>query len=172
MRICKWLPQLMLYEDYDGWTDYQNEIYQIFRQDFIDTFPEFQGKRVKIRYQPIEYGREEAFYHITCQDYYKNGERVPDLRRCERIKWVRRFIENYQCNMEQCVECSGIKTWEESYGNNKRVHILFEEERYMVVVERRAQYSLLITAFYFEEDHSLRKKLKKYNIYKAESALH
>lgn len=171
MRICNWLPKLVLYNDYAGWENYQDVIYQIFRHDFIDTFPEFEGKRVKIRFYPIEFGKEEAFYHVTCQDYEKDGERVPDFRRCERIKWVRKFIENYQCNLEECVDCSGIKMWEEPYGNNKRVHILFEEERYMVVVERRDRYCLLITAFYFEKDHSLQKKLKKYNLYKAESAL-
>ncbi len=41
----------------------------------------------------------------------------------------------------------------------------------MVVVECRERYCLLITAFYFEKDHSLQNKIRKYNIYKAESAL-
>lgn len=52
---------------------------------------------------------------------------------------------------------------------NPRVHILLEEERYMVVVECRKDYCLLITAFYFEHDHSLNKKLKKYDEYKTSS---
>lgn len=43
-----------------------------------------------------------------------------------------------------------------------RVHILLEEEKYIVVVEPRATYCLLITAFYFEHDHALEKKLKHY----------
>lgn len=32
----------------------------------------------------------------------------------------------------------------------------------MVVVAERDRYCLLITAFYFDHEHSLRKKLKKY----------
>lgn len=93
---------------------------------------------------------------------------MPDFRRCERIRWVRKFIENYKCNLAECKECDGIKVWEEDYHGNPRVHILLEEERYMVVVEKREKYCLLITAFYFEQDHKLRKKLKKYQKYKEE----
>ena len=79
---CKWLPELMLYEDYESWGEYQDAIYGVFCDDFKKSYPIYDGKRVKIRYQPIEYNREEGFYHVTCQDYQKDGERVPDLRRC------------------------------------------------------------------------------------------
>lgn len=167
---CKWLPILMLFEDYDSWDSYQDALYKVFCYDFKETYPVFEEKRVNYRRHPIEYDREEAFYHITCQDYLKDGERVPDFRRCERVRWVKKFIENYNCNLEDCVECSGIKTWEEDYKGNSRVHILLEEERYMVVIERRKEYCLLVTAFYFEQDHSLRKKIKKYEAYKAKNA--
>ena len=47
--------------------------------------------------------------------------------------------------------------------------MLFEEERYIVVLERRENYVLLITAFYIEQDHTLEKKVKEYHQYKAES---
>lgn len=164
---CKWLPDLMLYENYESWNDYQEALYQIFCNDFKESKPMFEEKLVQIRYQPIEYGKEEAFYHITCQDYLKDGERVPDLRRCERIKWVRKFIENYKCNLDECEECQGIKVWEEPYKANSRVHIMLEEERYLVVVEKRERYCPLITAFYLEHEHSLQKKLKKYEQFKS-----
>lgn len=162
---CKWLPELMLYENYDSWNDYQEALYRVFCEDFKDSAPIFENKVVKVRYQPIEYGKEEAFFHITCQDYAKEGERVPDFRRCERIRWVRKFIENYKCNLEECEHCEGVKVWEEPYKSNSRVHILLQEERFMVVVERREKYCLLITGFYFEHDHALEKKLKKYEQY-------
>ena len=47
-----------------------------------------------------------------------------------------------------------------------------KELRFMVVVAERDKYCLLITAFYLEHDHSLRKKLKKYAQYKAKNASH
>lgn len=163
-----WLPALEYFDDYgNSWTEYQNALYSIFKHDFIDTHPVYDGKRVNIRKHPVEFGKEEAFFHTTCQDYKKNNKRFPDLRRCERIRWIRAFIEN-QCNPRMCNDCDGIKIWREPYHNTKRVHILLEEERYMVVIEPRESYCLLITAFYFEHDHSLRKQLKHYEQYKSE----
>ena len=160
-----WIPKQEPYEGYETWKDYEDLLYSIFKCDFIEDHPEFEGKRVAIRKEPIEYGKEEAFFHVTCQDYLKDGERVPDLRRCERIRWVRAFIENYGCDPSLCPECDGVKVWSEPYKSTSRVHMLLEEERYMVVIERRGSYCLLITAFYFDQDHKLKKKLKHYDIY-------
>ncbi|WP_128426323.1 hypothetical protein [Gudongella oleilytica] len=163
-----WLPNLEFFEDYNSeWAAYQNALYTIFKKDFIDSRPSFKGIRVSIRKHPVEYGKEEAFFHVTCQDYNGDGERAPDFRRCERIRWVKSFIEEHNCDSSACAECDGIKLWEEPAprGSYKRVHLLLEEERYMVVVEPRDSYCLLITAFYFEQDHSLRKKLQHYAEY-------
>ena len=41
-----------------------------------------------------------------------------------------------------------------------------EEEKYMVVLEKRDTYYLLITSFYFDYEHSLEKQLKHYEKYK------
>lgn len=161
-----WLPQLEYYSNYESWDDYQNVLYATFKKDFINSHPSFRGQQVNIRRHPIEYGKEEAFFHVTCQDYLKDGERVPDFRRCERIKWVRAFIEHYNCDPNLCVDCEGVKIWEEPCHGKNRVHILLEEERYMVVVEPRESYCLLITAFYFDHDHAMEKKLRHYEQYR------
>lgn len=162
-----WIPKQELFDDYDNdWKRYEAALYDIFKCDFIDSHPSFEGKQVNIRKHPMEYDKEEAFFHVTCQDYLKDGERVPDFRRCERIRWVKAFIENYNCDSSKCSECDGIRVWSEPYKSNSRVHILLEEERYMVVVERRDSYCLLVTAFYFDKDHTLEKKLKHYEKYK------
>ena len=162
-----WLPSLTPFNDYgENWELYQEAIYAIFKHDFLDSKPIFEGKVVNIRKHPMEYGKEEAFFHITCCDYLKDGERVPDLRRCERISWVRSFIEEYQCDPAQCDSCDGIKIWREPYKTTFRVHLLFEEERYVIILEPREKYVLLITAFYIEYDHSLQKQLRNYIRYK------
>lgn len=162
-----WLPKQEPFDDYDNdWKKYESALYDIFKNDFIDSHPSFEGKQVNIRKHPMEYDKEEAFFHVTCQDYLKDGERVPDFRRCERIRWVKAFIENYNCDASLCPECDGAKVWSEPYKSTSRVHILLEEEKYMVVVERRDSYCLLVTAFYFDKDHTLEKKLKHYKKYK------
>lgn len=172
-QLC-WLPCLEFFEDYENdWNRYQDVLYDIFKKDFIDSKPYFEGKQVNIRKHPLEFGKEEAFFHVTCQDYLKSGNRVPDFRRCERIRWVRSFIENYNCDPSQCTTCEGVKFWVEPApkGTYQRVHLLLEEERYMVVVERRENYCLLITSFYFEKDHSLRKKLQHYQKYSSNQTI-
>jgi len=167
-EVC-WLPELINFSDYNGdWQKYENVIYSIFKTDFIDTAPVFQKSQVNIRRHPMVGDKEEAFIHITHQDYNKDGERLPDMRRCERIRWVRSFIENYNCDATKCSDCDGIKIWENDAqrGTDKRIHLLLEEERYIVVLERREKYCLLITSFYIQYDHELRKKLKHYDDYK------
>lgn len=164
---CKWLPELMVCENWAEFSSYEENIYQVFSHDFIETHPEFEHKPVKIRWHPIVDGREQAFFHVTSKEYTSDTERCPDPKRCERIRWIRAFIENYDCDPNQCdVYCSGIKVWDEPYKMYTRVYILSEEEKYMVIVERRGTYNLLITAYYLDYPHALEKQLKKYRNYK------
>jgi hypothetical protein len=164
-----WLPCIEEFNDYGGnWKNYEDILYSIFKNDFIDSRPTFEGKHVKIRSHPMEGGKEQTFVHITTsKDDKKDGKRIPDMRRCERMRWVRAFIENYNCDPSKCTDCDGVKIWEEDVnsGSVKRVHLLLEEERFIVVLERRDTYFFLITAFYFEHDHWLRKKVQKYKNY-------
>ena len=160
-----WLPELFACDDLSQWEQYENEVYPIFERDFVTSAPTFNGKQVRIRRHPIEDGREGTFWHVTCCDYGKDGNRSPDPRRCERIEWIRSFIENYNCKESCCAECDGLYVWSTQYRrtNSPRFKILFEEERYVVIIEERSDYCLLITAYYLDADHSLRKLLKEYD---------
>lgn len=161
---CNQLPALVLCENWANFNAYDEILYKIFKQDFIDTQPLYEGKKVVIRKHPLVEGKEQTFFHITSKDYKENEERCPDPRRCERIKWIKKFIENNFC-LDDCEECEGIKVWEESYKKNQRIYLLLEEEKYLVILERRETYCLLITAYYLDYTHSLEKVLKKYNAY-------
>lgn len=159
-----WIPELFPCSDLSKWEEYENEAYRIFKADFIDSHPSFMEKKVQIRRHPIEYEKEEAFWHVTCCDFNKTKDRTPDLRRCERIRWVRAFIENHLCNKLECPECEGVLVWGTIYPKSKkpRYKILLEEERYVVIVEERDNYCLLITAYYIEHDSMLRKLRNEY----------
>lgn len=161
-----WVPNLEYYDDYNSWNEYEDALYAIFQHDFLDSYPQFENTRVNVRHYPIEYGKEDAFFHTTCKDYRGQGERDPDFRRCERIRWIRAFIENYNCDASLCEECDGVKVWREPFKSRTRVHILLEEERYVVILEEREKYFLLITAFYLDYDNALQKQLKHYEQYK------
>lgn len=166
-RTCEHLPDLELFNGED-WVEYQERLYDIFKNDFLITQLKIDEKPLVIRKHPIEYGKEEAFFHVTCQDYLHNGERRPDIRRCERIRWVRKCVENYINDESSCNSCNDMKVWEKPYKMYSRIHILFECERYLVVIERRQSYFLLITAFYFEREHEFQKRIKEYYKFKQE----
>lgn len=163
---CKWLPELMPCPDWNDFASYEEVIYSFFRHDFIESHPLFEEKPVKIRRHPLENNREQTFFHVTSSEYVPGQTRMPDGKRCERIKWIRAFIENYGCDPKLCDDCDGIKVWEEPYKSNQRVYLLFEEENYVVIIERREQYALLITAYYLDYTHTADKLLRKYQTYR------
>ncbi len=53
----------------------------------------YEGKPVWF-FPEMEDAREVIFWHLTSGRDEETGERVPDLRRCERLPWVRAMIEN------------------------------------------------------------------------------
>ena len=161
-----WLPPLNPFDFDSNYKIYESSLYKKYREDFIESHPYFENKIVKVRFLPIIDGYEESFIHFTCKNYENVEDREPDFKRCERLHWIRKVIENYLCK-EKCNEaCDGIKIWEEPYKMYSRVHFLFEEERYLVIIEKRKDYNLLITAYYLEYDNALEKQMKHYNQYK------
>ena len=72
-EIC-WLPELEYLVQYENiWSIYESALYSIFKSDFIDSYPLYKNTRVNVKHYPIEYGKEEAFFHTTCKDYTGNG---------------------------------------------------------------------------------------------------
>lgn len=90
-----WLPGLVLLEDYEGnWERYIEDIYMFFRQDFIENQVIFNNQPVKMKRYPLLNGKEATFWHITSEGKEEDS-RLPELRRCERIRWPRPIIEHF-----------------------------------------------------------------------------
>ena len=155
-------------EDFDSWAEYDEFLYSVFKHDFVESRPTFGGMEVRPRTNPRFEEREESFWHLTCRDYgHKDGSpqsRDPDLSRCRRIKWPRAFIEHYlDCSKDDIdpEECGGVIAWNSTHKPKKgkpkpRVKLFLEEERYLLVMERRNSYYLLITAYEVTEEWSLK----------------
>lgn len=167
-KICKWLPPIIPLSDFGGnWNSYQKELYKIFLNDFIINKPIFENKTVEVRINPKENGYEHAFIHLTCESRDSHtdlNDRVPDLRRCERLPWNRKIIENYRCNYN-CLNCKKISYYEEIYKNTVRIVLIFEDVRFKVILERRKKYILLITGYYITYNHILEKELYRAKLY-------
>jgi hypothetical protein len=136
------LPDLVFIEEWNGnWTQYYENIHQI----FLETIPDkltFLGLPVRCRYwEPID-GKHRVFWHLitaSINDGSKDEERIPDLRRCERIQWIAHIIRN---NDDPSIMC-----WENRRGRHTNVVLWLPDENYQVVLSQRNGYYLLTTAY-------------------------
>ncbi|MCY1995836.1 hypothetical protein OW766_00745 [Klebsiella pneumoniae] len=153
------LPLLVLLEDYSGvWNDYFEVVYKIFYQDFVLTKPVFRKKRLGLKRHPEYEGKSATFWHMVSTGDQEE-ERIPDIRRCERIAWPKPIIDGSD------TPC--LKIWAEPKGKNQRIHIWFEDEGYLVVLDDRKDYILPWTAFFIEKKHQKDKYNKRWKRYGA-----
>ena len=159
----EWLPPLVLFSDHGGdWDRYLDILYAWFKQDFIDSKPVFQGRRLGLKRYPLTMGKEATFWHLTSEGLEEEN-RIPDFRRCERIRWPRPVIEHS--------EDSRVKYWVSVKRNEDRIHIWLEEEDYVVVLADRKGFLLPWTAFLVTREHTRRKLAREYEDYWKTKAL-
>jgi len=161
--IPDWLPPLVLLQEYDGeWKRYVEALYEYFKVDFIDSKPQFQGKTVGLKQYPLLDGKEATFWHVTSEGK-EEDKRVPDLRRCERIRWPRPMIEHHE-------EDDSVRCWPNTRSNarrrnERRITLWLHNEDYVVVLADRGRYVLLWTTYCVSWAHTRRKLLKEYEQY-------
>ncbi len=134
------LPEIIDFNDYGNWDDYIEELYAVFKRDFIDSIPLFRGIKLGLKKHPEFQGKEATFYHVTHEGQDEN-DRTPDLRRCERLEWLRLVIEN--------CDAWGLKVWKKVVRSDKRILILLEQDDldYLVILSERNGYLLPWTAY-------------------------
>jgi hypothetical protein len=151
-----WLPPLVLLPEYGGnWDCYLEAVYQYFVVDFIRSLPTFPGRRMKLKRYPITRGKEATFWHFI-QEGKIEEDRIPDFRRCERIRWPRPIIN--------AALSSRVRCWRNmrhtSKGTAQRIVIALPDFSYVVVLDDHGDYVLPWTAYWVEYNHQ-RQKLKK-----------
>ncbi len=153
---ASWLPPLLPLESCQGdWTQYVEAVYAVFKRDFVDSKPTFQGRPLRLKRHPVEKGKEATFWHMTSEGN-EEADRLPDLRRCERIAWARQLIER--------VPCAELRVWRQLRNNENRIAIAVEDFSYIVILAERRDgnetYYLPWTAFWVEYEQR-RKKYEK-----------
>lgn len=152
------LPELIALDDFGGdFSSFYEAAYQIFKLDFVDSRPNYKGKKLRLKAYPYIEGKEYTFYHFT-HDGDIEKERLPNLRRLERIGYPRPLIDN-----SEHIE---LKVWRNKRGTKDRILILHEDEKYLVVLEDRKAYILPWTAYYIEYNSKLKRLIKEYEEYK------
>ena len=133
------LPSLVSFSDHEGdWAAYEDALNAIFMQDLAHGKLQFRGWNVGCKRHDEYNGRWFTFWHLI-QEGEVEEDRTPDLRRCERLPWVRWVVENAEAHSE-------IDIWENWRGTNQHLLMWFREE-YLVVLAKRNGYWLLKTAY-------------------------
>lgn len=132
--------------------DYINTLYLLFKRDFIDTRPIFNNQQVH-HDKNDDNGKSAGFVHITNKEDSTVGGRVLDLRRCERIHWIKPIIEN--------AASPDVLKWREEKGKQKRVFLYLASERFLVILQEFKYGYLLVTAYYVDHEKTHQRYLKK-----------
>lgn len=155
--------------DLSKFNTYEDATYELFLQLYESISFYFEEKPVIMKHFPPTYTSRSGFYHLTCENYNHTGnedDRVPNLRRYERIKWPRIIIENIQR------DCPHLRVWKNKRHGKTNILILCVELKYVIVLsERKEGYLLLTTAYPIEYEHTLAKMLKEYEEYKKQKPL-
>lgn len=152
-----WLPPLIECSDLSKYKDYESQIYDIFYEDYIKTENFFLDKKVIIRRNPKKENKLNGFWHYICGHELEN----PDLNRCSRIRWAKVII-NKIAEDKANIRKLNLKIY--FYEGN--YHILLVRERFLVVIEVKKNYAMLVSAIYLDQNRKLKNKLDKYELYK------
>jgi hypothetical protein len=136
-----WLPELLLLSQFGGdWEKYLDAQYQCFCRDFIHSTPTvFHPMRWAMKRHPLQQGKEATFWHLIS-DGQNEADRLPDMRRCERICWIRPMIDSWGTDRVCC--------WRAQRDSKVRPIIALPDFSYVVVLQEGPEYVLLWTAYY------------------------
>jgi len=167
--MCRynWLPDLVLFEEYgNNWDEYLRILYEWYAEDFINSKPIFRNRSLGVKRLPLARNKEATFWHII-QEGDSETEKIPDFRRCERIRWPKPIIEH-------CEETnSGIKVWENERHKNgiqRNILIWFEQKEYLVVLRKRTGYNLFWTGYPVVKERTKQNLERDYQDYKNKQA--
>lgn len=114
------------------------------------------ASRLTLRRIPEIDGRHATFWHMISAGSGTESERLLDPERCRRLHWVRQIIDGF--NEDFPYEHS-VRWWksDRTRSPGDRYAIATTDYQYVVIVEQRQTYALLITAYYVEYDYRRRK---------------
>ena len=154
MPYPKWLPHLF---PLDTWSeDTYDRLYELFKNDFIKSQPVYDESPIWF-FPEKEDGKEIVFWHLTSRDDKETGERLPDLRRSERLPWIRPMLEHS--------EQKEVLAWDHEEGKGEiKTYVWLHAYDFVVILKKyKDGRRRLLTAFFVEFGNVRRKLRKKYD---------
>jgi hypothetical protein len=174
MCYPEWLPDMAVVSPWchGGSNDTYEILYQIFCRDIKNRRLKYDGFNVWI-FNEIEDGKEKIFWHLTSREQKAQkvprrkkrffdadtipGQRLPDLRRSERLPWVKTLIENSAK--------SEILDWDYEEGDGSiKTYIWLKDWDFAVIMKKYPDNSRrLITSFYVDLEYKKNDFESKYS---------
>lgn len=145
--IPLWLPQLLVVQPWT--TETYNGLYTTFCQEIKAHALMLDGLPVWF-FPETEDGRERIFWHLTSRDDDKTGDRIPDLRRCERMHWVRYILAN--------AHASEVIKWDyREPDKTVKTYLWLKDHSFVVILKKYPDGSRrLITSFWVDYQSKVR----------------
>lgn len=148
-----WMPEMF---SANPWTvDTYDLLYKVFQKDFIESKPCYRSYTVWF-FPEKEDGKEVVFWHLTSRKDNNTGERLPDLRRSERLPWARPMIDN--------PDKPEVLDWDyEEDDGTVKTYVWLKDYDYLVILKKyRNGDRRLITSFWIEYQNFRDKLVMKY----------
>lgn len=139
------LPEIVLLSQHEA-ISYIDVIYQIFNKEVVNGNLFFLELPIICPWSPSYDDKHFCFWHLISEKNETNKEedRIPDIRRCERIHWIAYVIKN--ANDRNKIWC-----WEKDTktkrGRAKHITLYLHEEKYVVILRRKFNRLELVTTF-------------------------
>ena len=150
-------PDLLLFADFGGdWPTYEAELNRIFMAEIARAGLVFQGEAVTCRRVQEVDGRWASYWHLV-QEGRVEDDRTPDLRRCERLRWVPWVVQNAATHPE-------VDVWQNTRGTEVNTLLWYREE-YLVILGQRNGYWLLRSAYCTEKSGRIAQLRKERDVF-------
>ncbi len=160
-KLPKWIGSLFTLADCDGDSKkYIEKLFEIFKKDFMDSRPTFNGKPVLFD-KKLDGGKPNTFVHITTETDPTTKQRILSMRRCERIGWLRQVIDNYSD--------ADVLVWTKEHYSSKRktnrVCLYLECGDYLVILDENKHGFYIITGIYVDYPYQKKRHRKEFERY-------
>jgi hypothetical protein len=153
--VPEWLPPAVSVNPWhDGTYDL---LYEIFRCDILQSNLTYRGFNVWFYPTTDDGGREEIFWHLTTRG--KHDARLPDLRRCELLSWVKPLILRCPC------PAGDVWDWDHEEGDGAiKTYVWLRHHDFVIIMKKlRNGKRRLITSYHLDNNHERQRMLKNWN---------
>lgn len=153
MPTPDFLPELI---PFDGvWSELEEAAYGHFCGAFIDGRTEFHGSKIVVDGRIDKDGKENGFWHLVERKDRKTGERLPVIGLAQRLPWIPVIIGN--------AGNASVTSFRYLEGSMRvRQYLWVKDADFVVILGRKRNIHVLITAFVVDSDWKRTDLEKKY----------